>query len=110
VTGEIAGLSRATVQRYVAAYRSGGLDGLRRWGVRGSVSELVAHTDTIREALTNRPVRTVVGRLAMAEARVLWAKKRFDEALLHHAGFLAGQLPFPPLQLCVSEVFWVFRF
>ena len=55
---EIAGLSRATVQRYVAAYRASGLDGLRRWGVRGPVSDLVAHTAAIREALTNRPVRT----------------------------------------------------
>ena len=55
---EIAGLSRATVQRYVAAYRAGGLDGLRRWGVRGPVSALVAHTHAIREALINRPVWT----------------------------------------------------
>jgi transposase len=55
----IAGLSRATVQRYVAAYRSGGLDELRRWGVRGPVSDLVAHTNAIRETLTNRPVRIV---------------------------------------------------
>ena len=55
---EIAGLSRPTVQRYVAAFRTGGLDGLRRWGVRGPVSDLVAHTAAIREALTNRPVRT----------------------------------------------------
>jgi transposase len=56
---EIGGLNRATVQRYVAAYRSGGLDGLRRWGVRGPVSDLMAHTNTIRETLTLRPVRTV---------------------------------------------------
>jgi transposase len=55
---EIAGLSRPTVQRYVAAYRDGGLDGLRRWGVRGPVSDLVAHTNAIRQALTDRPVRT----------------------------------------------------
>ena len=53
---EIAGLSRPTVQRYVAAFRDGGRDGLRRWGVRGPVSDLVAHTDAIRETLTNRPV------------------------------------------------------
>src|SRR5262245_53602912 len=56
---QIAGLSRATVQRYVSAYRGGGLDGLRRWGVRGPVSDLVAHTNAVRETLTNRPVRTV---------------------------------------------------
>jgi transposase len=55
---EVAGLSRPTVQRYVAAYRDGGLDGLRRWGVRGPVSDLVAHTAAIREALTHRPVGT----------------------------------------------------
>jgi hypothetical protein len=28
---EIVGVSRATVQRYLAAFRDGGLDGLRRW-------------------------------------------------------------------------------
>jgi transposase len=56
---EIAGLSRPTVQRYVAAFRDGGLGGLRRWGVRGPVSDLGAHTAAIREALTHRPVRTV---------------------------------------------------
>jgi transposase len=55
---EIVGLSRATIQRYVAAYRTGGLDGLWRWGVRGPVSDLVAHTTAICEALTSRPVRT----------------------------------------------------
>ena len=44
---EIAGLGRATVQRYVAAYRAGGMDGLRRWGIRGPVSDLVAHTRAI---------------------------------------------------------------
>src|SRR4051794_14508055 len=55
---EIAGLSRPTVQRYVAAYRDGGLDSLRRWGIRRPVSDLVAHATAIREALTNRPVRT----------------------------------------------------
>jgi transposase len=55
---EIAGLSRPTVQRYVAAYRGGGRDGLRRWGVRGAVSALVAHTHALRETRTNQPVRT----------------------------------------------------
>lgn len=54
----VAGLGRATVQRYVAAYRDGGLDGLRRWGVVGPVSDLAAHTDAIRASLTEAPVRT----------------------------------------------------
>ena len=55
---EISGWSRSTVQRSVTAYRTGGLDQLRRWGVRGPVSDLVAHTTAIRETLTTRPVRT----------------------------------------------------
>jgi transposase len=55
---EITGLGRATVQRYVAAYRDGGLDGLRRWGVVGPVSDLAAHTQAIRGSLTETPVRT----------------------------------------------------
>lgn len=56
---EVAGLGRATVQRYVAAYRDGGLDGLRRWDVVGPVSDLAAHTAVIRASLTTSPVRTV---------------------------------------------------
>lgn len=56
---EIAGLGRATVQRYVAAYRTGGLDGLREWDVVGPVSDLAAHTEAIRKSLTDTPVRTV---------------------------------------------------
>ncbi len=55
---EVAGLGRATVQRYVAAYRDGGLDGLRQWGVVGPVSDLAAHAEAIRASLTGTPVRT----------------------------------------------------
>lgn len=56
---EVAGLGRATVQRYVAAYREGGLDALRQWDVVGPVSDLAAYTEAIRESLTASPVRTV---------------------------------------------------
>lgn len=55
---EVAGLGRATVQRYVAAYRDGGLDGLRRWQVAGPVSDLAGYADAIRASLTKTPVRT----------------------------------------------------
>lgn len=60
MAAEVARVGRATVHRYVAAYRDGGLDGLRRWGVVGPVSDLAAHTVAIRDALTAVPVRTVV--------------------------------------------------
>jgi transposase len=56
---EVAGLGRATVQRYVAAYRRGGLDGLRRWGVAGPVSDLAAHAEAIKRSLSESPVPTI---------------------------------------------------
>lgn len=56
---EVAGLGRATVQRYVAAFRSGGLDGLRRWGVLGPVSDLAAHEDLLRQSFTKEPSRSM---------------------------------------------------
>lgn len=56
---EIVGVGRATVQRWVAAYRDGGLDGLRRWEVHGPESELAAYRDQIAELFTQQPARTV---------------------------------------------------
>jgi transposase len=57
--GKVAGVGRATVQRYLAAYRDGGLDGLRQWEVVGPVSELADHAETIKASLNETPVRTV---------------------------------------------------
>ena len=59
----ILGVGRISVQGWVAAYRQGGLDGLRRWEVEGPQSERVAYPDLIRASLAKEPVRTV------AEAR-----------------------------------------
>jgi transposase len=56
---KVAGLGRATVQRYVAAFRDGGLEGLRHWGVTGHASDLAAHHERIREEFTRRPARSV---------------------------------------------------
>jgi transposase len=55
----VAAMGRATVERYVAAYRDGGLEGLRRWGVQGPVSDLAAWRDVIREAFEQQPVSTI---------------------------------------------------
>lgn len=62
-TAAVAGVGRATVQRYLAAYRAGGLDRLRQWGVTGPVSDLAAFADRIKSDLATTPVRTT------AEAR-----------------------------------------
>lgn len=52
-------LGRATVQRYVAAFRDGGLDGLRHWQVTGPVSDLAAHAELLRQSFTDQPARTI---------------------------------------------------
>ena len=57
--GQVAGVGRATVQRYLATYRAAGLDGLRRWNVVGPVSALADHADQIKASLSETPVRTV---------------------------------------------------
>jgi transposase len=64
----VAGLGRATVQRYVAAYRDGGLDGLRRWNVVGPVSDLAAHREAIRQEFARLPARTIAEAAARIEA------------------------------------------
>ena len=62
-TATAAQLGRATVQRYLAAYREGGLEGLRHCGNTGPISELAAFADIIKNDLTASPIRTA------AEAR-----------------------------------------
>jgi transposase len=56
---EIVGVGRATVQRYVVAFREGGLDGLRRWNLNRPKSEMAAYRELIRESFENQPARTV---------------------------------------------------
>ena len=56
---EVTGTGRATVQRYVAAFRDGGLEGLRRWDVQGPVSDLVGYAQQIRAAFESQPVATI---------------------------------------------------
>lgn len=56
---EIVGVGRATVQRYVAAFREGGLEGLRRWNVNHPVSKMAAYRLLIRESFEDQPARTV---------------------------------------------------
>ena len=56
---QVADVGRATVQRYVAAFRDGGLDGLRQWNVNRPVSEMAAYRELIGESLEKHPVCTV---------------------------------------------------
>lgn len=56
---EIAGVSRTTVHRFVVAFRDGGLDGLRRWDVKGNPGEMAAYAEIIRKSFTDQPVHTI---------------------------------------------------
>ena len=56
---EIVGVSLVTVQRYVAAFREGGLDALRRSNGNRPTSELAAYRDLIRQSFEERPARSV---------------------------------------------------
>lgn len=56
---KLAGVGLATVERYVAAYRDGGLDGLRQWNVQGPVSDLASYREAIRESFERQPVCSI---------------------------------------------------
>lgn len=56
---KIVGVSLATVNRYVNAYRVGGLEGLRRWEKKGRIGSLEAHRELLAESFRERPVSSV---------------------------------------------------
>jgi transposase len=56
----LAGVSEATVDRYVARYRQGGLQALRQlhWG-KSSTSALLKYRDSLEESFRRNPPHTV---------------------------------------------------
>ena len=56
---EIAGVARSTVQRYVVAFRTGGLDALRQSNRYRPQSQMASYRDLIAKSLQDKPVRTV---------------------------------------------------
>jgi len=59
----LAGVSEATVDRYVALFRQGGLEALREFHWRKPTSELMQYRDSLEESFRRNPPHTV------AEAR-----------------------------------------
>jgi transposase len=55
----LAGVSHRSVQRYLDAYRDGGLAGLRRIEWHGPQSELAAHAVTLEDYFLQNPPHTV---------------------------------------------------
>jgi transposase len=102
----VAGLGRATVQRYVAAFRQGGLDGLRRCDRKGPVSDLAAHADRIKDDLTHAPARTVAEAASRIEAltgvrRGLSQTRKFMKGLGLRCQRVRA-VPVPPKKLLTS--------
>ena len=65
--GQLAGVSTATVERYVALFRAGGVDGLREFHWVTPVSALEPHRPTLEAEFRERPPHTVaeaIGRIA----------------------------------------------
>ena len=55
----LAGVSEATVDRYVAVYRQGGLDALRQWKWHKAPSELLEYRESLEELFRRNPPHTV---------------------------------------------------
>jgi transposase len=55
----LAGVSEATVDRYVALYRQGGLEALRAFKWRKPTSDLMQHRDSLEESFRRNPPHTV---------------------------------------------------
>jgi transposase len=55
----LAGVSEATVDRYVAVYRQGGLEALRQLNWGKGTSELLNHRDSLEESFRRNPPHTV---------------------------------------------------
>jgi transposase len=55
----LAGVSEATVDRYVALYRQGGLEALREFQWRKPTSALLDHRESLEESFRKNPPHTV---------------------------------------------------
>jgi transposase len=66
MAAKLACLTRATAERYVAIYRTKGVDGLRHFDWHKPVSKLEQHRESLEESFTKNPPHTV----AEAAARI----------------------------------------
>jgi len=57
--GRLAGVSRATAERYVAIFRSRGIEGLRQFNWLKPVSELAQYRELLEESFKKNPPHTV---------------------------------------------------
>ena len=65
---QLAGVSRATAERYVAIYRRGGVEALRQFHWCKPVSALEEHRDSLEESFRQHPPHTVAEACARIKA------------------------------------------
>jgi len=81
-TAEILRVSRATVQRYVAAYRTGGLAGLASRGAAATTSEWTPFDEALQTEFRARPARSVAE--AGERIKTLTGLERRPSQVRHH--------------------------
>ena len=102
----ILGVSRATVQRHVAAYREGGLAGLMSRGEAVVVSEWTPHDEILKAEFLARPARSVAE--AGERIQALTGLKRQPSQIRHHLHRLGLEyrrmraIPVPPKKSSTS--------
>jgi transposase len=113
--GELAGVSRATAERYVKIYRTRGVAGLRQFDWVKPVSQLEAHRGSLEEAFQKQPPHTVAEAGARikeitglerkpSQVRAFLKKNRFALAL-HRGHSLAAEENGRGTHADASEVF-----
>ena len=81
-TAEILQVSRATVQRHVAAYRTGGLPRLASRGEAGTASEWTTFDERLKAEFRERPARSVAE--AGERIKTLTGLERRPTQVRHH--------------------------
>ena len=94
----------ATVKRYAYAYRDGGLEELRRWNVKGQISDLDAHREMLAESFEKQPVSSVAEAADRIEQltgirRGPTQTRQFMKKL-GLRWWLMGAIPVPPKKCC----------
>ena len=99
--GELANVSRSTVQRTLRLYRQHGLDGIRTFGWKGRCSALTPHREMLEKEFRERPPHTAheaahrIAELTGVERKVSRVRK-FLKQTLQMKCLKVAAIPIPP--------------
>ena|ERR1700679_3720772 len=100
---ELSNVSRSTVQRTLRIYASKGMEGIRTFGWKGTVSALTPHRETIEVDFRERPPHTVQEAINRIEAltgvkRKATRVRKFLKETLRMKCLKVASVPVPPKQ------------